>query len=175
MNWLDSIVPTGDERTVYVFHQYEPQRYTHSWPHEYGVASFDVEYPDVADVNWDGIPDTFDKEWLDGYFSYIDNFHNTHDEDTSVTEYGCFRWSPGAAQYLEDSCALFEERGINTALWQWYSSWEPFLWNDDTNYLHGPSPPEEQRHLQGEDLPNEMVDVILAYWAKNSVRPSDIQ
>ncbi|RMG96699.1 MAG: hypothetical protein D6706_09890, partial [Chloroflexi bacterium] len=56
---------------------------------------------------------------------------------------------------------------INYALWAWEPSWPPWATSVDAfNFRHGPDP---NNH---EDVPNALQDVIVAAWARNTVRPS---
>ena len=91
-----------------------------------------------------------------------------HDVPVAVNEFGLIRWEPGAAQFMGDIMDLFEQRGMNHALWEWASSWEPFAWNDAFNFRHGPDP-ENQADVDSSDL----MDVIAEYWGRNTVRPSN--
>jgi outer membrane murein-binding lipoprotein Lpp len=173
VRWLPFVDPVEDSKAVYLFHQYEPMRYTHTWPLD-TEGNFDVEYPGVFDVDWDGRDDVFDKSWLDNYFSTIDDYVDSYDVSVASTEFGCTRWSPGVEVFMDDEMGLFEERGINSALWMWYPDWKPYAWNDENNFLHGIDPPFEPRDMQQEEFPNALSDVIIKYWDKNIIRPSKI-
>ena len=90
--WLPYVVPTGDSRTVYVAHQYEPQDiYTHQ------EATGTNQYPGNYDVDYDMVADTFDRTWLDNYLTTIDAFMNTNSVPVAVNEFGVHRWDPAAA------------------------------------------------------------------------------
>jgi cysteinyl-tRNA synthetase len=160
--WLNALEPTGDPRTVYVVHQYEPQDdYTHQ---EAGARN---TYPGEFDADYDGEDDQVDREWLDDLLTEVDDFKARYDAPVAVDEFGVNRWVPGAAEFMNDQMGLFEERSLNYALWEWQTSWEPFAEDvHDMNYLLGPDPDN-----LGE-LPNALMDVIKGYWARNSVRPS---
>ncbi len=164
VRWLPYLEPVDDPRVVYMVHQYEPQeQYTHQ---EYPATN---TYPGRFDLDWDDIPDTFDRAWLDGYLSVIDNFQDRHGAPVAVNEYGVVRWAPGAADFLRDSMDLFEQRGMNHAFWAWNPLWPPYQHIDDMNYLHGPDP---NNHT---DLAtNDLIEVIRSYWGRNTVRPSNV-
>jgi hypothetical protein len=85
----------------------------------------------------------------------------------AVDEYGVARWVPGAADFMRDSMALFEQRGMNHAFWVWNTSWPPHQENDAMDYLHGPDP----ANYSNMDT-SAMLDVIRANWSQNTVRPS---
>ncbi len=162
VRWLPYLEPTGDARTVYMVHQYEPQtEYTHQEP------PAENTYPGEFDLDWDGEPDSFDRGWLDEYLSIIDRFQDEHDAPVAVNEFGVVRWVPGAAQFMDDQMALFEQRGMNHAFWVWDPYWEP--WTEEVNgftFRFGPDPDN------GSDVESALQDVILEYWARNTVRPS---
>lgn len=120
LRWLPYLEPTDDQRTVYMVHQYEPHDYTHQEPPARNA------YPGEFDLDWDGSPDVFDRQWLDGYLSIIDDFEQEHGVPVSVNEFGVRRWVPGAAEFMADQMELFEQRGMNHALWAWDPAWEPW-------------------------------------------------
>ncbi|OQY19130.1 MAG: hypothetical protein B6I35_12125 [Anaerolineaceae bacterium 4572_32.2] len=162
VRWLPYLEPTGDPRTVYMVHQYEPQtEYTHQEP------PAENAYPGTLDLDWDGEPDSFDQGWLDEYLSVIDEFQGEHNVPVAVNEFGLARWVPGAADFMDDQMALFEQRGMNHALWVWDPVWEP--WTEEVNAFHfryGPDPGNDS------DVESDLQDVILKYWARNTARPS---
>ncbi|RME99796.1 MAG: hypothetical protein D6768_14255 [Chloroflexi bacterium] len=160
--WLNYLEPVDDPRTVYIVHQYEPQEgYTHQEGRKHS-------YPGEFDLDYDGEDDSFNRAWLDEFLSPIDTFKARYGVPVAVDEFGVNRWSPGAAEFMADQMALFEEKGMNHALWEWSTSWEPFASDVyDMNYLLGPDP---DNHLQ--EVPNELLDVITGFWARNEIRPS---
>jgi endoglucanase len=163
VRWLPFLEPVDDPRTVYMVHQYEPQeQYTHQ---PYPVIN---TYPGSFDLNWDGAPDVFDRAWLDGYLSIIDDFKARSGAPVAVNEFGVMRWSPGAADFMRDSMDLFEQRGMNHAFWAWNPLWPPYSHIDDMNYLRGPDP-DDHTDLATSDL----IDVITQTWGRNAIQPSN--
>jgi hypothetical protein len=161
VRWLPFLEPVDDPRTVYMVHQYEPQeQYTHQ---PYPVIN---TYPGSFDLNWDDAPDVFDRAWLDGYLSIIDDFKARYGVPVAVNEYGVQRWSPGAADFMRDSMDLFEQRGMNHAFWAWNPLWPPYSHIDGMNYLRGPDP-DNHTDLAANDL----TDVITTFWGRNTIRP----
>ncbi|MBN1565182.1 MAG: cellulase family glycosylhydrolase [Anaerolineae bacterium] len=154
----------SDPRMVYTIHQYEPQdQYTHQEPG--GTHT----YPGSFDLTWDGQPDAFNRAWLDGYLSVIDDFQAMYGVPVAVTEYGLGRYVPNAADFMRDEMALFEARGLNHAFWAWNSIWPPRnVQNDGFDILHGPDP---DNHTT---VDNDLLDVVLANWRQNTVRPSNV-
>jgi len=162
VEWLPYLKPTGDPRTVYVAHQYAPTVYTHQ------VPPLKNSYPGRFDADWDGDDDSVDRVWLDGLLSTIDTFVAAHDVPVVVNEFGLMRWEPGAAVFMGDTMDLFEERGINYALWMWHPSWEAFAAeNDAFDFWHGPDP---ENH--SDVAWSELIEVAVEHWGRNTVRPS---
>jgi hypothetical protein len=153
--WLPYVAPSGVPRVVYTVHQYAPHEYTHQWPGE------NVSYPGRLHGT------DFDRGWLNGLLGTVDRFSAGHGAPVAVNEYGVQRWAPGGAQFMTDLMDLFEERGMNHALWNWASSWAPQADNDAFNFLHGPDPAV---HFEVGSTP--LLRAITANWALNSVRPS---
>jgi len=165
VRWLPYLEPTGDPRTVYMVHQYEPQmEYTHQEP------PAENTYPGEFDLDWDGEPDPFDRQWLDDYLSSIDAFQRDHGVPVAVNEFGVVRWVPGGAPFMDDEMDLFEQRGMNCALWSWDPAWKPWTEEVDAfNFRHGPDP-DHHADVASSDL----INVIVKYWGRNTIRPSDL-
>ncbi len=161
VNWLPYLQPTDDPRTVYTVHPYAPHEYTHQDPPAL------VAYPGELDLDWDGEPDPFDRAWLEGHLATMADFRQEHGAPVAANEYGVIRWVPGAAAYMADEMDLFEAIGANYALWVWDPAWAPWCGQvSDFNFRYGPDPDNTT------EVPNELLDVILAHWARNVVRPS---
>jgi hypothetical protein len=162
VRWLPYLEPTDDPYTVYMAHQYEPQDdYTHQ--RKNGKNS----YPGSFDLDWDGSPDPFDRDWLDGFLTVIDDYQQEHGVIVGINEFGVVRWVPGGHLFLKDEMDLFEARGINHALWSWEPAWEH--WTEEVNefnFRFGPDP------KNASDVPNELMDVIKENWSRNTVFPS---
>ena len=162
VRWLPYVEPTGDPHTVYIVHQYEPQEdYTHQQQNGKNT------YPGSFDLDWDGSPDTFDRSWLDGFLMTIDAYQQEHGVIVGVNEFGVNRWVPGGAEFMVDQMDLFEERGMNHALWAWGPAWE--YWTEEVNefnFRFGPNP----KNIRA--VPNDLIDVIKANWSRNTVFPS---
>ncbi len=162
VRWLPYLAPIGDARTVYIVHQYEPQdQYTQQEP------PAENGYPGEMDLNWDGTPDPFNRDWLDEFLSPIDAFKSEHGAPVAVNEFGVRRWVPGADAFMADQMELFEQRGLNHALWVWDPAWEPFAQNDEFNFRHGPDP---QNH--SDVASNDLMKAIVEFWGRNTMRPS---
>lgn len=158
--WLPYLQPVQAERIVYAVHQYGPYLYTHQQPDE------NKPYPGEFDVNWDEIPDRFDRNWLAAYLAPLEEFHQRTGAPIVVNEFGVVRWAPGAAEFLGDEIAWFEAHGINHALWVWEPTYEPwYTWGDRAMYYpFGPDP----NNL--EEVENDLWQVIQNAWAANKIR-----
>jgi uncharacterized lipoprotein YddW (UPF0748 family) len=162
LDWLPYMEPTGDPRTVYTVHQYEPFKYTHQ---DAGVQ--ECTYPGTCDVDWDDEPEPFDRAWLEGRLSIIDTYTSTYGVPVAVNEFGAVRWTPNVHTFMDDQMDLFEQRGMNYALWVWDPSWEPWTQEVDAfNFRHGPDP---NNHTDVES--SDLMDVIIEHWGRNTVRP----
>ena len=165
VDWLPYIEPTGDPYTIYTAHQYDPYVYTHQDPY-----SEDCYYTGACDIDWNGVPDTFNQAWLEGMLSAIDDFKDEHNVPVAVNEAGIMRWEPGAADFMDDQMNLFEHKGLNYALWVWETSWQEYAQEVDAfNFRHGPDP---DNHI--DVLPTDLMEVISHYWGFNTVRPSNV-
>ena len=161
--WLPYTQLSDDPRIVYTVHQYEPQEhYTHQDPPATNT------YPSTIDVNYDGVPDTFDRAWLDGFLTVIDDFKADHGVPVAVNEFGIVRWVPNAAEFMSDQMDLFEQRGLNYALWMFHPNWPPHAQlNDAFDFLNGPDP-ANHTNLDTSDL----IEVVRSHWGRNTIRPS---
>ncbi len=164
VDWLSHLQPADDPRIVYMTHQYAPGNFTYQWP------PANVSYPGSFDTNWDGVPEQVNRDWLDALLTEtIDVYAAEHGVRVGVNEFGVVRWVPGGAQFMDDLMSLFEERGINYALWEFHASWQPFQTNDAFDFQHGPDP---NNHANVGS--SELIEVIRAYWSRNTVRPSNV-
>lgn len=160
VSWLPYLKKSSASRIVYAVHHYEPYaQYTHQSPD--GTNS----YPGTYDVDYDDVADTFDKNWLDSLFAIADGFVS-QGEAVAVNEFGVIRWVPDAAAYMKDVFDLFEQRGWNHALWQWYPEHLVIEW-DDFNFMNGS---DSTNHVRVTS--SELIETIQNNWSKNTARPS---
>lgn len=161
VRWLEGLELLDAERIVYAAHQYEPQmQYTHQEPWE------EQNYPGQYDVDWDGEEDDFNRAWLEEFLSAIADFQARSGAPVVVNEFGVVRYAPDAADFMRDEMAIFEELGVNYALWVWTPDWPPYAEEVSAfNFTFGPDPENV------EPEPNALQDVIMSYWARNTVRP----
>lgn len=169
VRWLPYLKPTGDKRTVYIIHQYAPQvSYTHQSPD--AKAPLTNSYPGKFDTNGDGVIRDFNKAWIDKLLTAVDSFKAANHAPVGATEYGAIRWEPGADAFLDDEMELFEERGMNYAIWEWAPSYKPLTdENNAFNYRFGTEPKTTL------DTDSKLFDVIKKYWKKNIAKPSNFR
>lgn len=163
VRWLPYLRVLDDPRMVYTVHQYEPQtQYTHQEPSDTHT------YPGQYDVDWDGVPDNFNRAWLDAYLAPIRDFKAEHGAPVAVTEYGVVRWARNAGDFMHDSMDAFEQLGLNHAFWAWNPIWPPYNEeNDAFDILHGPDPSHHQ-----DVATSALIEVVRANWTQNTIRPS---
>lgn len=163
VDWLPYLEPVSDSRTIYTIHQYQPHKYTHQ-PSDTPRCT----YPGTCDTDWDDeYDDPLNRPFLEALLATVDDFTTEHDVPVAVNEFGVMRWEPGADAFMNDQMDLFEERGLNHALWAWEPAWEPWAEEVDAfNFRYGPDPANKS------ETPNDLQHVISAHWAQNTVRPS---
>ena len=148
-SWLPYLKTTGVERTVYAIHQYEPHEYSHQYLDE------NIGYPGIG--------------LLETQLSYVDQFRSASgNPPVTANEYGIHRFVPSASQYIADEIALFEQRGMNHAIWEWVSSFHTQQTDNDWfDIMHGPDP---DNHT---DTDNSLRDAVVSSWSNNTARPSN--
>jgi cysteinyl-tRNA synthetase len=162
LDWLPYLETIEAERIVYTFHQYSPHMYTHHYPGE------EYSYPGQFDTDYDGQADAFNQAWLEDFLSTASDYADEHNVVLAVNEFGAVRWGDGAADFMRDEMALFEELGLNHALWVWDPVWPP--WNEGVNALNFRFGPDLENVT---DVENELQSVITDFWARNTIRPSN--
>jgi len=111
---LDALQLTGDVRTVYTVHQYEPSHYTQE-----GTSGFSTNQ-------------------LRDLYNRISGFETTNRVPIAVNEFGVVRFAPNADSFVRTQMAMIEGLGANHALWLWETSFP--LDYDDFNFRRGPDP-----------------------------------
>ncbi len=115
----------ADRNVVYEVHMYIPHAFTHQG---IDVSSTDVyTYPgQIPDESGNpGEMVYYDKYKLKEVLQPVRDFQINNDVQIFVGEFSVIRWAPGAAAYLADCIAIFEEYG-----WDWayhdYAAWDGF-------------------------------------------------
>jgi hypothetical protein len=155
--WLNYIVPTGDTKTVYSTHYYEPFNYTNQDFPPFGVP---IPYPGHFDPDGGGAVDV-NKAWLENELSPIDTWQNAHPTlPVIVGEFGVVRYAPGAETYMADVTSIFEAKGVTHFQWMWKSTWAPSLSDDMFDITHGPDPANHA------DVPdNALLQAVRVDWS----------
>jgi hypothetical protein len=84
----------------------------------------------------------------------------------AVNEFGVIRWVPNAADFMRDEMDIFEEPGINHALWVWNPDWAS--WSESVTEFNFRYEADSQNITPME---NNLQTVILEFWARNTLRP----
>jgi hypothetical protein len=163
LDWLPYIDVVDDPYVVYTVHQYTPSAYAFQGP-----GGDMISYPGTYDLDRDGASDSFDQVWLSGYLGKIKEFWGANGyRPVVVNEFGLYRWVPGAASFMDDEMAIFEQLGVNYALWYWTPDWDPLLDKQSQfRFTYGEDPDNRT------DVPSDLLDVITRYWKLNYVKPS---
>lgn len=157
--WLPFVRSNGDARTVYSVHQYEPFAYTH------GEPPFQNFYPGTFDADYDGVAELVDRNWLSQSLTPIREAI-AQGRVVAVTEFGAKRYVPAAAAFIADELALFEELGVNHALWVWAPAFRVAPGNDAFDPTRGPDPRSSDPVAD-----NAYLAALRANWAQNTARP----
>jgi aryl-phospho-beta-D-glucosidase BglC (GH1 family) len=139
--------PTGDLRTVYVVHFYDPHHYTHQKPAD------NVIYPGFR------VPGKQDESWtkavLEARFALVRAFQQKHHVPIFVGEFGCARYAPGAEEWMRDQMDLYEQYGWSSAYWA-FREW------DVMNIERTADPADRSNHA---DTP--LLRIFKNYFAKD--------
>ncbi len=119
---MEDAVTTGDSRTIYSFHMYEPSDFTHQgfeWAGKGDISG--LVYP--GKITSDIYTETmfWDKNRLKDVMKHALAFQNKHKTPIFIGEFGCNRRVPSCIAFLDDLISIFEEYG-------W--SYTHFLWRD---------------------------------------------
>jgi aryl-phospho-beta-D-glucosidase BglC (GH1 family) len=112
---FESLQPTGDPRTVYVVHFYDPHYYTHQKAGDKRVYP-GFRLPGEESIAWD-------KAAIEARFAPVRAFEEAHGVAIFVGEFGCARYAPGAEQWLRDQLDLYEGYGWSWAYWA-FREWD---------------------------------------------------
>ncbi len=112
---FDELQPTGDARTVYTVHFYDPHYYTHQKPLD-KVVYPGFRVPGKQDVAWD-------KATLEAKLAPVRAFQQKHRVPIFVGEFGCARFAPGVEQWIRDQIDVYEQYGWSWAYWA-FREWD---------------------------------------------------
>jgi len=148
---------------VYAVHQYEPWQFTHQEP------DANIVYPGTVKPEH-GPPFRIDKAYVEGVYATIDDFKRKHDVRVAVSEFGLRRYAPGGPRYLVDQIDIIETRHMNSFIWHWPTSHQPYeAAVNQHNYLFGTDPNSK---AEVADSPYEPI--LRDFWGRNRFRPSNV-
>jgi hypothetical protein len=148
--WFRALDPVNDRRAVYAPHFYQPN--------VYAGAEDPVSYP--SEVICEGERFTFDRHWLLDALEPVRAFQRTYHVPIYVSEFGSFRWRPGAVSYHGDLADIFEHLGWNYTVYAWRGDEASGF--DGCNLEYGT---DRGTH---HDVPgNPLLAVHRARWARN--------
>ena len=107
--------PTGDARTVYTVHFYDPHYYTHQKPAD------KVSYPGFRLPGHEG--EAWDKAAVEARLGPVRAFQQTHQAPIFVGEFGCARYAPGVEEWLRDQMDFYEQNHWSWAYWA-FREWD---------------------------------------------------
>ncbi len=155
-SWFPALEPTGDSRTVYSLHTYDPDVYTNQ------ETDPTISYPSVVEDEGETI--NFDRSWLENNLQPAVEFSQQHGVPIYVGEFGAFRWVPGAVTFVGDEIDLFEQYGWNYAYYVWRGEDVGF---DGFNIEYGTDPQNSTR------IPtNPLQSVFTTAWVQNADFPT---
>jgi endoglucanase len=149
---FDSLQPTGDARTVYTVHFYDPHYYTHQKPGE-KVAYPGFRVPGKQTVAWD-------KSVLEAHLAPVRAFQEKYQVPIFVGEFGCARYAPGVEDWMRDQLDLYERNGWSWAYWA-FREWDVMNIErtaDATDKVNHPDAP--------------LLNLFKTYFAKDKHFPS---
>jgi hypothetical protein len=160
---LEEWRPEPIERTVYRAVLFGPERFMVQSPDEPDRLIYPGEFdPDRDGAT--GVPmelPVFDRGWIaDVLAGPVAEMRGRVEGPVAVEAYGVPRWQPGALVFLEDLTFLFEELGLNSALWLHY----PMDWPPEADAFDLERGPDPANH---ENVPNEVLGVVQEYWRRS--------
>lgn len=112
---FETLRPTGDPRTVYTVHFYDPHYYTHQKPAD-RVVYPGFQVPGKQAEAWS-------KTVLEAKLAPVRAFQQKHHVPIFVGEFGCARYAPGVENWLRDQIDLYEQYGWSWAYWA-FREWD---------------------------------------------------
>jgi endoglucanase len=151
-----SLVPTGDENTIYSFHLWEPGEFTDQG--KPGYSSTGVAWP----------PAGLRADFLESWVQPVAKFQKEHDVRILVGEVGVTVWAPpeDRAAYIGEAFGLFEKHGFDYTYWA-YGAWPDFSL-EHSGYLS-----ESGRPMSGYVGETPVLSVVREYFSRNEMHPGE--
>ncbi len=146
--------PTGDERTIYSFHMYEPYEFTHQgleWAGKGGVSG--LTYPGMIPSDLYEETRYWNKALIEEFLKPVLTFRDENNVPIFVGEFGCNRRIPSCAAYLKDLLEIFEENGF---------SYTHYIWNIDDDFDYQKEVSTDERVAE-----SRYMRLFKKYWGKN--------
>jgi endoglucanase len=120
INWaypqqFAALRPTGDSRTVYTVHFYDPHYYTHQKPGD-SVSYPGFRVPGEKATAWD-------KTVLEAHLAPVRAFQQQYHVPIFAGEFGCARYAPGVEEWLGNQMDLYGQYGWSWAYWA-FREWD---------------------------------------------------
>lgn len=112
--------PTGDGRTIYSFHLYEPFQFTHqglAWAGTGDVAG--LVYPGRIPSDLYETTQYWDRTLLETFLGTVKTFQSQHAVPIYVGEFGCNRTVNSCQPYFSDVLSIFEASGWHYTIFNW--------------------------------------------------------
>lgn len=122
VSYLPYLKTTGDLRTIYTVHYYEPIVFTNQDPRRR------LPYPGIMPIGPNQV--IVDKGFQEHALLPLWAFKLIKGVPVAVTEFGAHRYAPGAAVYLSDVLSIFEDIGAAHALWEFPLDSQRPMFND---------------------------------------------
>ncbi len=149
--WMD---PVDVPRVIYQVHMYWPHEYTHQGIDRPWVTADDKPtYPGTFNNR------PFDRDALRRKLQPVRDFQLAHNVQIFVGEFSVPRWAPGAAAYLADNIALFEEYGWD---WAYHAFRESPAWSLELSNLTYKTPITTEPNA-----PSDRAQVIGSWMKQN--------
>lgn len=165
LNWADAgwfsvLEPTGDSKTIYSPHIYDPDIYTMQ-----EADLIEISYPDV--VYYEGERIEFNRSWLANILDPVEEFSREHDVPIFVGEFGALRWISESDKYQSDLMELFENYGWSYAYYVWRGDEQYF---DGFNMELGTNPDNHSLEER-----NSHISLFTKQWENNIDYPSTMR
>lgn len=117
---LPDLEPTGDARTLYSFHLYEPFQFTHQGLEWAGTGDVSgLVYPGLIPSDLYEETRYWDKTLVEEFLATARTFQTRYAVPMYVGEFGCNRHVASCSNYFTDLLSIFEENGWSYTFFNW--------------------------------------------------------
>ena len=148
---FEALRPTGDPRTVYTVHFYDPHYYTHQKPAD------QVRYPGFRQPGPD--QSAWNQSILEARLAPVRAFQEKYHVPIFVGEFGCARYAPGVLNWMGDQLDLYERYRWSWAYWA-FREW------DVMNIERTADPADKENHA---DTP--LLRLFKGYFSRDTRFP----